>query len=1446
MSDQDYPQDANDIAIIAITGRFPGAANVDAFWQNLRDGVEAVLHYSDAELLEAGVERSMLDHPNYVKAGTVLDDIDRFDAPFFGINPREAELMDPQQRLFLECSWEVLERAGYDPATYAGRIGVFGGTFMSRYAFNLYSTPGLIELVGETAIRWGNDKDYLAPRVSYKLNLKGPSININTSCSTSLVAVHVACQSLLNGECDMALAGGVSLNSAEKAGYIYQEGDIVSPDGHCRAFDAQAQGTVFGSGLGIVVLKRMADALADGDQIYAVIKGSAVNNDGADKIGFSAPSVAGQTEVIAEALSMASIAPETINYIETHGTGTPLGDPIEIEALTNVFRASTQQSGFCAIGSVKTNVGHLGTAAGVTGLIKTVMALNQRMIPASLHFRSPNPNINFAESPFYVSTGLSEWQRGRTPRRAGVSSFGIGGTNAHVVLEEAPLPASADSSRPWQLLLLSARTSAALEQATTNLAAHLKAHPDQPIADVAYTLQVGRRAFSQRRMLVCRSHDDAIAALEPLDPQRVLGHAHDAAEPRVVFMFPGQGAQYVNMARDLYQTEPTFRAQIDQCCELLTPQLGLDLREIMFDTSGRGTIYRALTNEPDTGTIYRAPTTDDADSSFVVRPSSNAADSPLDQTEYAQPALFVIEYALAQLWMSWGVQPDALIGHSIGEYVAACLAGVFSLEDALALVVARGRAVQQLPPGAMLVVMLPEQAAHALLDEQLSLAAVNGPAACVISGPFDAVQRLEQRLDADEISYRRLHVSHAFHSSMIDPILAAFTEQVARVKLSPPQLPYLSNVSGSWITAAEATSPRYWARHLRQTVRWADGLQTLMQQPNRIFLEVGPGQTLSTLTRQAEKATESLILGSLRHPRTERSDVEIILNTLGRLWLAGVAIDWAAFYGPERRRRVVLPTYPFERQRYWIGRPPNVSAEMPAPPTPQSLPQPVEEPKVVIPAAHARPDMPTTYAEPRTETEQGVAELYQQLLGISAVGIYDDFFELGGHSLLLTQLLTRLRNRFQMYVPLNNLFHSLTIASIAEEIDRMRREGIVLVPPPTLDLWAEATLDPSIPAATRSAVPVVEASQILLTGATGFVGAFLLDELLRQTQAQIVCLVRAHDADEGRQRIRQALAFYQLCYAQVSDRVIAIVGDLEQPLLGLTNDQFQALADTIDVIYHNGAMVNFISPYQTLRATNVLGTQEIIRLASQGKPKSIHFVSSTGALADDPNRDVIFHENDVSRPEYMYSGYNQSKWVSEQLIRSAGRRGIEVTIYRPGNITGHSQTGACNTNDFVFRTVKGWVQLGIAPDSDGVLDIEPIDYVCAALVHLSLQPRSIGKTFHLTNPTAARVRQIVDWMRAFGYQLELIWPQQWPIELAQRLENSTDNALYPLLSIVTPTATATADDPDAAVPTYTVLYDCRLARDGLKGSAISCPPVDDALLNTYFAYLIESEFLQAP
>ncbi|MFQ5930187.1 MAG: type I polyketide synthase, partial [Acidobacteriota bacterium] len=748
-----------EIAIIGVVGRFPGAKNLDRFWQNLQNGVESISFLSDQELVSSRIDPAVLNNPNYVKAAAVIEDVELFDASFFGFTPREAEITDPQHRFFLECAWEALENAGYDPGRYEGSIGVYAGVANSSYLLNnLFPNRDLIASVGDFQIGIGNDGDYLTTRVSYKLNLKGPSINVQTTCSTSLVAVHVACQSLLNRECDMALAGGVTISVPQRVGYWYQEGGIMSPDGHCRAFDAKAKGTIGGSGVGIVVLKRLQDALTDGDYIHAVIKGSAANNDGSLKVGFTAPSVEGQAEVIAEALAMAEVEPETITYIEAHGTGTELGDPIEIAALTQAFRTSIDKKGFCAIGSVKSNIGHLDSAAGVASLIKTVLALKHKMIPPSLHFEQPNPKIDFANSPFYVNTTLREWQADGTPRRAGVSSFGIGGTNAHVILEEAPLTEASGPSRPWQLLVLSAKTGSALETATTNLREYLQQQPDLKLADVAYTLQVGRQGLSHRRMLVCRDIDDAVTALEALDPRRVFTHFQDARQVPVAFMFPGQGAQYVNMGLELYQIEPAFRDHIDYCSELLKRHLGLDLRDVLYPSEEQAEV----------------------------------ATQKLKQTFITQPALFVIEYALAQLWMQWGVYPQAMIGHSIGEYVAACLAEVFSLEDGLALVAARGRLMQQLPGGAMLAVPLPQREVESLLGEHLSLAAINEPSLCVVSGPTEAVDSLEAQLAEKEIAGRRLHTSHAFHSEMMDPILEPFTEQVGRIELNPPKIPYIS------------------------------------------------------------------------------------------------------------------------------------------------------------------------------------------------------------------------------------------------------------------------------------------------------------------------------------------------------------------------------------------------------------------------------------------------------------------------------------------------------------------------------------------------------------------------------------------------------------------------------------------------------------------------------
>lgn len=993
-----------EIAVIGMAGRLPGARNLEEFWQNLRDGVESVKFFSDAELLAAGVDPAVLTNPNYVRAWSVLADVELFDAAFFGFSPREAEIMDPQRRLFLECAWEALEDAGYDAEQCRGSIGVYGGASMNTYLLHSLQAHGDL-LRSEAGLQMiiSNDKDYLTTQVSYRLNLTGPSVAVQTSCSTSLVAVHLACQSLLGGECDMALAGGVCVRVPQTAGYLYQEGHILSADGHCRAFDASAQGTVWGSGVGMVVLKRLQDALADGDPVRAIIKGTAINNDGAAKIGYTAPSIDGQAGMIARAFAMADITPETVSYIEAHGTGTVLGDPIEIAGLTQAFRAEIDKKGFCAIGSVKTNVGHLGAAAGVVGLIKTVLALKHRELPPSLHFSRPNPRIDFANSPFYVQTTRAEWRADKGARRAGVSSFGMGGTNAHVVLEEAPPEETSGPSRPWKLLVLSAKTPGALEHATANLIAHCKKTSNLNFADVAYTLQVGRKRFSHRRMLVCQDLDDALAQLERPHLKHVVTHSEERLDRRVAFMFPGQGTQYVNMGIELYRVEPAFREPLDYCCELFRPALKIDLRDVLYPSEQ----------------------------------STAAATQQLEQTSIAQPALFVIEYALASLWMSWGVHPEAMIGHSIGEYVAACLSGVFSLEDAVELLAVRGRLMQRLPGGGMLAVSLPEETIQSLLEDHLSLAATNEPSLCVVSGPTNAVECLESELTKKGVHCRRLHTSHGFHSEMMDPIVEPFAQQVRKINLKPPKIPYVSNVSGTWITAAEVASSSYWPRHLRQTVRFAEGLRELLKEPDLILLEVGPGRALSSFAeRHPDKGSRHVVLSSLRHPRSKGSDIAFLLQTLGQLWLAGKKVDWSGFSARERRHRVPLPTYPFERQRYWIE------------PQKQQFNVELRQSQKMDHDMPAATDQPQSQQEegfmaPRTPLESLIADVWQEVLGVERVSVHDDFFELGGHSVIASQIIARLRKSLQLELPLRSLFDEPTVASLAAQIAKLQAQSAV-------------------------------------------------------------------------------------------------------------------------------------------------------------------------------------------------------------------------------------------------------------------------------------------------------------------------------------------------------------------------------------------------------------------
>lgn len=886
MTESDVSQAPEAVAIVGMAGRFPGARGLEEFWRNLRDGVESIRFFTDEELAAAGIAPHVLSDPTYVKARGELADIDLFDAALFRFTPREAEIADPQQRIFLECVWEALEDAGYDAARYQGDIGLYGGASMNTYLINnLLSNRRLIDAMGLLQTSVFSRNDHLTTHTAYTLNLKGPSVTVQTACSTSLVAVHMACQALTGYQCDMALAGGVAVSVPNRIGYLYQEGGIESPDGHCRAFDARASGTVSGSGSGVVVLKRLADALADGDDIRAVIRSTAINNDGAEKIGYTAPSVAGQAQVIAMAQAIAGISPERISYIEAHGTGTSLGDPIEIEALTQVFRRATARKGFCAIGSVKTNIGHLDTAAGIAGLIKTTLALQHRQLPASLHFSEPNPRIDFANSPFRVNEALSDWETDGRPRMAGVSSFGIGGTNAHIIIEEAPQPAPRPLSPRLQLLTLSARSKSALNVMVANLADHLRRNPHQDLGDVAYTLQVGRRALGQRCAFVCRDREDALSVLAMSDVGRMASGTMEAVKRPVAFMFPGQGSQYVNAAVELYRSEQVFRREVDRCSQLLRPYLDCPLQELLF------------------------------------APPEHAAEAAgkLQQTALAQPALFVIEYALARLFMEWGVQPQAMIGHSVGEYVAACLAGVFSLEDGLKLVAARGRLMQALPSGSMLSVSLPEGELRPRLARGLEIAAVNSPSLCAVAGCDEAVAAFEAEMVKQGVGCLRLRTSHAFHSSAMEPILEEFLQVFDSIELRPPGTPYVSTLTGAWITHTEATSPAYWTKHLRHPVQFGKGLGILFEDPAWILLEVGPGRVLTSIARRhPQKAAAQIILHSLPPPDAGRSSAEFALLTLGQLWTAGVEPEWDALHRPDPRRRVPLPSYPFERQRYWI------------------------------------------------------------------------------------------------------------------------------------------------------------------------------------------------------------------------------------------------------------------------------------------------------------------------------------------------------------------------------------------------------------------------------------------------------------------------------------------------------------------------------------------------
>ena len=980
----------NAIAVVGMAARLPGANTLSAFWDNLRRGEESIVTLAEDDLLAEGIPEKSLANHAYVRRAALVDGIDEFDADFFNFTPQVARSTDPQHRLFLQTAFHAIEDAGYDPAEIEGSVGVYATSTTSGYLLhNIMSNydPNVVMGQGITFdmvnLSLQNDKDYLATKLAYALNLRGPALSVQTACSSALVAVHLACQSILNGECELALAGGASLRIPHHVGYWYAPGSMVSPTGHCRPFDARSDGTIFGSGVGVVVLKALQDAVDDGDRIHAVIRGSALNNDGSTKMTYAAPTAAGQADVIAEAHAIAEIDSSEISYIETHGTGTPLGDPIEIEGLRQAFEVSEEtRSGPCYVGSVKSNIGHLESAAGIASLIKAILCLKHRAIPATLHYTSPNPELHLDRGPFKVRSEYGPWEWDGV-LRAGVSSFGVGGTNAHVVLEEAPTVAASTPQPGPQVLLLSARSADALQQSRAALAAELSGE-EANLGDVAYTL-TRRRKDSVRMAAIVKDQQDAVTVLQAAESDNVfIDESSPTAKDsdRVVYLFPGQGAQHIGMARGLYDSEPVFAEHFDQCAAGFSDELGVDLRAEIFEGTARN----------------------------------------LERTDRTQPALFTVEYALAKLLETYGVRPAALAGHSIGEYVAGTIAGVFDIETAIKVVSMRARLMHAAPRGVMVAVALSPDALAEHLGGDVDIAAINEPGGCVVAGSEESIRQFSDRMTEKGIVARRVRTSHAFHSRLMDSMIPEFTGFLSRQTLREPQIPLLSNVTGTWLAPSEATNPATWARQVRSTVRFADEVDVLLGDPNRVLVEVGPGGTLTaSATRHPRWSAGHRAVRLMRHHAQNRDDHDAFLLALGQLWSAGVEVDWAPLRGGQPGHLVTLPGYSFERQRHWI--------EHRA--TSGWVGDAAASNGTAAPAGAA--EAAPAAKNGQSPMEAALQRIWGQCLGLPSVDRKANFFELGGDSLVAISVAMTASNEGLDLTP-QDLYENQTVAALAKAL----------------------------------------------------------------------------------------------------------------------------------------------------------------------------------------------------------------------------------------------------------------------------------------------------------------------------------------------------------------------------------------------------------------------------
>lgn len=1397
-----------EIAIVGMQARFPGAQSTRAYWANLREGVESITHFSKEELLASGIAPRIVEAPNYVAARGIVEEAMRFDASFFNYLPGEALTIDPQQRAFLECAWAALEDAAIVPRTFDGGVGVFAGVGSNGFAEHLRNDPRLQGSDDGYQVRFGSDKDYVATRASYKLGLEGPGYTVQTGCSTSLVAVHLARQSLISGECRAALAGGATIHVPQRAGQFHTEGSAFSPDGACRPFDANGEGTVNGEGVAVVVLKRLDDALADGDVIHAVIRGSAVNNDGMRKAGFTAPSVDGQAEVVRMSHRVSNVHPRSIGYVEAHGTGTPLGDPVEVKALTAAFRRETDARQYCALGSVKSNIGHTDAAAGVAGLMKAALSVRDGVIVPTLHFTAPNPRAELETSPFYVPTKTRPWEEDSGRRTAAVSSFGVGGTNAHVVLEEPPQRRVRARAKAFGLhvLPLSAKTKTALAKRARDVKTHLA--PDaqegeaaRTLGDVAHTLQYGRDAFSHRSVVVVRDCSDAVNQLKELAALHAETVVPASARRPVAFAFPGGGEDLVNVAPALYATVPAFTHAIDRCTTLLQDEVGLDVD------------VRAILVDPDEESARQS----------LLRPSVLLA------------SLFTVEYALAQVWMSWGVTPSLVFGHSFGEYVAACIAGVFPLRGGLSLAVERGRLFEELDRGAMISVNLSAERAREYVDatDGVDLAVVNASEICVCSGRPEAVDALVQRLEADGVEVRALDLPRAGHSHMVDSIVDPLVNHVRSIPRSAPSIPLVSSVTGEELPASTVTDPDYWGRHLRDTVRFTDCIRTVLKESGCIVLEVGPGNGLCSLVQRHPDYDSTQHVATPSGGLNGRLEPRALVHSLGALWSAGLEVDWSRIYTEgDAGARVPLATYPFEGKEYTL--------RIPSPGAAQDAD--THGPNVTGDNATKRDSTNEAGENGTTETDQTptldeiertVRAHWVRLLGTSDFDANDSFFDLGGHSFLATQCLNCIRRDFDVGLSMRTLFAASSVRELSVEIHRVLGAGTAIEEGDVEALQEEPALPPGVGTMIDETAIPDTIRTVFLTGATGYLGAHLLHALLQTPVFNVACLVRADSAEAGRERLTDALRTFDRWEPAYADRITAIPGDLEAENLGLSAVQFDTWADATDAVVHAGARVHFTTPYRTLRAANVRGTETLLRMATTGQTVSaFHHVSTLAVFPYAQSLDDVVLESDpLPTSGVLPNGYAQSKYVAERSVEQARERGFPVSVYRPGAVLGDTQTGQSRKDDTVWRMMKGCIQLGIAPHLPMRIPAAPVDFVSRAIAWFVHQRRPYGGTFHVVDADQISYNDFFDMLAQAGYPVERVPFETWYDSLQEHVAQDADNALFPL-------AHTLRREPDL-VPEFGT----EALQGALRDAPFECPSLTQDLFALYVRYFERTGFL---